>query len=904
MKELGSKIGKFALAHVEKIVLAMACLVVLGLLAPGPFSDKWAAYDKSPLDFQTKIKEGRDAMVRHPNWPDDERTKFASRTAGELLTEQGQSLDEARYEYSTSFHFLPFEKLKADRMPVLLPVMELIADYRKVILLLKPGGADGSTGDGDPSSNSGGVIALSDLVATPGRYVDKLVKVRDVWFHGDLRPELEIGQFHTVTISGPDGTEVAGALRVDGMAFVVANDWAQGLGRHFPPGQKLKVNLYGRVVEIPGGLGRYFVTRLYKIETLTRDGDVDQSQEDPAAAVITAESGPVAGVPAQQSDGGGNSFAGGAGFDPSQAQVGAGGGPMSDEMEGNAEGAGGDPDGVARGFHCVAVRGWMRLGDQVENFKKALNLNKIDEARKLVDILDFVIERQQAVAGPNPWVGDWKEVDVDAAIAIVNRAAGWEIDYVSADLTDATMTSPLPKLATNKQLYYLLGTHPRLGVLARKDREQQAIENEQAISQQNQQQVQQSNSSERRGFSGVQHDVRGARRTAMQGQSGQQIRNEAQQQMQGDNYTPFTQGSGGERASGTSRRRQSALVGKVLLFRFFDFQVEPANAYRYRVQLVLRNPNHNKLPDQVDESVGKKVDDKTIRTPPSAPSGLWHAGRQQVVPGYAMVPPTVRYFVDRVRPGRGSSPSSVDFNIFQWYSQAGTTINDTLKAVLGQLIGGKSDSLVLRPSEESFENEDVLFATGDVLLDVFDALPLEPSEHPDLPLDELKQRRPALRSGGGALTVNRYGQLVAYDQGYGERSALGRTMYALQLERAPYQGLQARKKKTNGDGQGDSFPAAGGTGGGQQGQKKGKGQRGGKRNPIRRGGGGYGGSPMGGGGGGFGSPMGGAGGTGGVNPGGAGGPGAGGPGAGGTGGVNPGGAGFGGGNRGGGGRPR
>ena len=47
-------------------------------------------------------------------------------------------------------------------------------------------------------------------------------------------------------------------------------------------------------------------------------------------------------------------------------------------------------------------------------------------------------------------------------------------------------------------------------------------------------------------------------------------------------------------------------MGRLLLFRYFDFSIEPGNAYRYRVKLKMRNPNYLRGYDEVvDQSVAE-----------------------------------------------------------------------------------------------------------------------------------------------------------------------------------------------------------------------------------------------------------------------------------------------------------
>ncbi|MBC8115046.1 MAG: hypothetical protein H7062_11745, partial [Candidatus Saccharimonas sp.] len=79
-------------------------------------------------------------------------------------------------------------------------------------------------------------------------------------------------------------------------------------------------------------------------------------------------------------------------------------------------GMGGAPSGVAaRGVRYVAVRGVFPLQQQMARYANALNVMP-SEASNLFELLDFVLERQAAVAGSNPWDSKWETVNVESAL--------------------------------------------------------------------------------------------------------------------------------------------------------------------------------------------------------------------------------------------------------------------------------------------------------------------------------------------------------------------------------------------------------------------------------------------------------------------------------------------------------
>jgi len=71
-------------------------------------------------------------------------------------------------------------------------------------------------------------------------------------------------------------------------------------------------------------------------------------------------------------------------------------------------------------------------------------------------------------------------------------------------------------------------------------------------------------------------------------------------------------GRGGARGGGRGRGAAVNTTVKNRLFRFFDFDVEPGKSYQYRVQLLLRDPNYQVAPQNLDITVL----DRQARLPP------------------------------------------------------------------------------------------------------------------------------------------------------------------------------------------------------------------------------------------------------------------------------------------------
>ena len=68
----------------------------------------------------------------------------------------------------------------------------------------------------------------------------------------------------------------------------------------------------------------------------------------------------------------------------------------------------------------------------------SLNLQSTSEARNYLQLLDFVLERQTAVAGSDPWTGPWDVVDQQRALDVLAEAYDFALDPVDPRVTDVT----------------------------------------------------------------------------------------------------------------------------------------------------------------------------------------------------------------------------------------------------------------------------------------------------------------------------------------------------------------------------------------------------------------------------------------------------------------------------------
>lgn len=387
--------------------------------------------------------------------------------------------------------------------------------------------------------------------------------------------------------------------------------------------------------------------------------------------------------------------------------------------------------GTARGVRFIAVRAVVPIKEQIERAMRALNMNYAD-ASAAIEYTDFVLQRQTAVPGPNPWSGEWETLDPARSLEVISESEWDDADPVPSDLQDVAITSPLPR----RLLRYWgdAATHPSIKHFrlsdAERDREnklvQQLMEEAERLNLTNVQ------VGRKRGFADVSNDVRGLTKTMMAGSEGNNVMQMMARQMN-------ESGGNGPRMGVPDIQNRLTASGRLYLFRYIDFDVQPGMAYRYQVRLQLRNPNFKRAYEEVENPDITK--EEYIMTGWSNISNP------------AVVPNTVNYFLkeierDPVREERSKRPVA-SIAMFEWDAKIGTMWADTLKILsVGQFISEKKKSLVLDPAIPSFEEKEVPFTTEDVLVDAAGDVELSPELHPDL---QLKPERGRKDARAGAL---------------------------------------------------------------------------------------------------------------------------------------------------------
>jgi len=381
-------------------------------------------------------------------------------------------------------------------------------------------------------------------------------------------------------------------------------------------------------------------------------------------------------------------------------------------------GAGGMGGGMtARGKRYVAVRAVVPIKEQIERAMRALNMSYAD-ASAAIEYTDFTLERQTAVAGSDPWSGEWEVVKKEYAIEVLQECADFDPDPVPADLQDAVFTMPLPL----RLLRYWAddATHPSIKNFqlseAEMERERalhaRLVEEAEKLNLQSQPKVQ------KKGLTSVVNDMRGIAKSVTASSEGSAFMSGMAKFM--------NEGSNGPKMGIPDIQNRLTASGRLYLFRYFDFDVQPGMAYRYRLKLELKNPNFERSYDEVENADFTR--------------GPYRETGWSNISNAAVVPDTVHYFLkdverDPVREEKHGKKPVANIAMFEWDAKLGTMLSDTLRILsVGQFIAEKKKSWVLDPATPSFEEKDVPFVTEDVLVDATGDLELSADLHPDLQL--------------------------------------------------------------------------------------------------------------------------------------------------------------------------
>lgn len=423
-----------------------------------------------------------------------------------------------------------------------------------------------------------------------------------------------------------------------------------------------------------------------------------------------------------------------------------------------------------RGYPYTAVRGVFDLRSTARAFQAATHRSNADALRQIV-VRDFQLERQELVRQPDRW-SDWEPVDVQVFRDVAAAADGFEPDVVSAQVTDSAITAPLLSRITGR--WRILATHPRLttfelspGALERETAFLKAL-----VAQADQQRkASAAATAEKGGFAPLIRDARQLQQQLLAGNSagaavsirrpfgpplgglgglqGPQPANPALEQLIRDVARELDPRAQDRQLREWVRARATA-DGELLLFRYFDFDVEPGTVYRYRVRLELLNPNYGR---SLSAAAGEAdvVRTRTLWTPWSEPT--------PPVP----VAENTRYFLTGIDARRRGRTPLARMKVFQYDQELGTTVRDEIDVPFGQNIAGRAaNAEQFDPAQATIRFAEYFFRSDDILVDALPDLAFLSDLHPDLALPP--HSRGAAQLVESALVVNDRRDLIALDR--------------------------------------------------------------------------------------------------------------------------------------------
>ncbi len=516
--------------------------------------------------------------------------------------------------------------------------------------------------------------------------------------------------------------------------------------------------------------------------------------------------------------------------------------PSGAEMYGSGGGMGGGGQVAARGVRYVAVRGVFPLRQQVEKYQAALKVTAAD-AGLMFELLDFVLERQAAIAGPKPWDGKWETVNVGSALEVLNEAADFELDPVQTGVTDAVITMSLPHRLL--EFWGDHATHPNVRdfQLKPEEMERELKLQQKLLEEYEKAQLKSEPKIKRRGLYAGQNDIRSMGQEMMSSPNATSMMAGVMSSMNsggggagGGGAGGGGAGSGGAGSGGAGGgpmsvpdiQKRLTANGRLLLFRYFDFDVQPGMAYRYRVKLKILNPNFERPPEEV-------TDDAFTKNPERATD--WSN-----ISNASVVPSSVDYFLKDVErdPARDdkvrTTKAVANISVYEWDSKLGTMLSDSLRILsVGQFIAEKKKTIVVDAAAPSYkEAEEFAFNTGDVLLDAAGDYDLSPDQHPELGLKPDKGR-PLAKLGllPEAVVLTSLGELKQLDPA-ADKSNEQKLKKRVDDERGLFIQFKDAGAKTGGvlDSPGGMFEAM--MGGGSAGMGKPPAKGGGSKSPRKK----------------------------------------------------------------------
>ena len=340
------------------------------------------------------------------------------------------------------------------------------------------------------------------------------------------------------------------------------------------------------------------------------------------------------------------------------------------------------------GKRWVVLTGMVPISQQQREYYEKLNVNTANiRPQDLVKYLGFEVWRGLDVPGdPEGKNIQWQKVELPLAFM-----ATWSLrkpEVVPAGLTHPELTSPLPPLLDRAWSEDVI--HPRIEQMLL-DQRQQFAQAKRRLDEERKAKKE-GRKGEARGFGGF-----GARRDDPAAIQDPLLEEDPLAQPFPDEFDPaLGEGPAGGAAATTQRFAYS-------LFRFFDFDVEPGYTYRYRVRLVLSNPNHGIKPESLDDpKSGEKEQLMTDWSPISKPVQIQRDSH---------------LLASSVSEGSVTKDDIAKVMVRQWDKRLGVNASKEFEMLRGQIANFRDETVPVRGPRGNWRDEQVTFVTNQQLID-------------------------------------------------------------------------------------------------------------------------------------------------------------------------------------------
>jgi hypothetical protein len=442
---------------------------------------------------------------------------------------------------------------------------------------------------------------------------------------------------------------------------------------------------------------------------------------------------------------------------------------MMDAMGGTGGGSGGAAV-EGRGQRYALLRGIFNIRTQLERIADALSLSEVELNPQTTnfEILGFEVARKE---GTGPWdkVEDHQILDIKRSMQVLKEMSGFDFDPVPLGVTHQQITSPLPRRIVGEWDEKEVA-HPEIDdyMLTPEGKDLKEFLTDYLAGQEEKDQKLKdlSKKDTEFGFADVQPDARGLTNQVFGGGSGQSSLQDFSKGFQNANG-PGAGGPGGPGMmvpSGGTRPGRSnnsqmqqiksavdsiTAAGTLLLFRYFDFDVEPGKTYQYRVRLIFQNPNFNVAVSNLENPASREGE---IRKTP------WSELAKPIT-----VLKDTEYFLTKVSVPAGKKSEASSLLMYQWKPDIGTVISSVLDSKLGQYIGGEKVTQVLKPTIPEFATEKAEFTSEDLLVDSSQGVDVNSKDHADLNLPKRLTAKGRLRIMDEALVQDSFGRMFSID---------------------------------------------------------------------------------------------------------------------------------------------